>query len=37
MLRQFLKICEQTFYMKMADSIAILVSIFSILMLDQFS
>ena len=27
---QFLKICEGTFYLKMADSTAILVSIFSI-------
>ena len=34
---QRLKICEGTFWMKMAGSIAILVQIFSILMLDQFS
>ena len=34
---QRLKICEGTFWLKMADSIAILVKIFSILMLDQFS
>ena len=29
--------CEGTFWLEMADSIAILVQIFSILMLDQFS
>ena len=34
---QFLKICEVTFCLKMANSTAILVSIFSILMIDQFS
>ena len=34
---QCLKICEGTFWLKMADSIAILVQFFSILMLDQFS
>ena len=34
---QCLKICEGTFCLKMADSIAILVQFFSILMLDQFS
>ena len=34
---QCLKICEETFWLKMADSIAILVQFFSILMLDQFS
>ena len=34
---QCLKICEGTFWLKMADSIAILVQILSILMLDQFS
>ena len=33
---QFVKVCERTFHLKMADSTAILVSIFSILMLDQF-
>ena len=34
---QRLKICDGTFWLKMADSIAILVKIFSIFMLDQFS
>ena len=34
---QYLKIREGTFCLKMADSIAILVQFFSILMLDQFS
>ena len=34
---QYLKICEGTLWLKMADSIAILVQFFSILMLDQFS
>ena len=34
---QCLKICEGIFWLKMADSIAILVKTFSILMLDQFS
>ena len=34
---QCLKIYEGTFWLKIADSIAILVQIFSILMLDQFS
>ena len=32
-----LKICDGTFWLKMADSIAILVQILSILMLDQIS
>ena len=31
------KICEGTFWLEMADSTAIVVKIFSILMLDQFS
>ena len=34
---QCLKICEGNFWLKMADSIAILIKIFSILMLDQFT
>ena len=34
---QRLNICEGTFWLKIADSIAILVKIFSILMLDQLS
>ena len=34
---QCLKICEGTFCLKMAESIAILVISFSILMLNQFS
>ena len=34
---QFLKVCEGTFCLKMADPIAILVQFFLILMLDQFS
>ena len=34
---QCLKICEGTFCLKMADSIAILVQFYSILVLDQFS
>ena len=34
---QCLKICEGTFWLKMADYMAILVQFFLILMLDQFS
>ena len=34
---QCLKICEGTLWLKMADSIAILVQFFSMLMLDQLS
>ena len=34
---QCLKICEGTFRLKMADSIAILVQFYSILVLDEFS
>ena len=34
---QCLRTCEGTFWLEMANSIAILVQIFSILILDQFS
>ena len=34
--RSVFEICEGTFWLKMADSIATLVQFFSILMLDQF-
>ena len=34
---EYLKIYEGTFWLKMADSFAILVQFISILMLDQFS
>ena len=37
LMGQCLKICEVTFCLKMADSIAIVVVLFSILMLNQLS